>query len=74
MLFFFCALNPNPPVYFLNYKSFWVFFVFFFAATSSATAVSKALFFPFSVLSKNKVINLQVVKPAAGVTGPDAVR
>lgn len=31
-------------------------------------------FFSVSVLSKNKVINLQVVKPAAGVTGPDAVR
>lgn len=30
--------------------------------------------FSFSVLSKNKVINLQVVKPSAGVTDPDAVR
>lgn len=31
-------------------------------------------FFSVSVLSKNKVINLQVVKPTAGMTGPDAVR
>lgn len=44
----------------------------------SCSCIKATFFFSVSVLSKNKVINLQVVKPAwkggAGMTSPDTVR